>query len=285
LIQNIKLSEQYDIDNKKIINHTNIIEQYNDYKNYTNKKKADELLIIINKIQNKLATIQKYNNLMQLKSDFDILTKNNKIENLINTVSNNLQISMDKLIVLNDNNRELLTQKTILIEKKKRVDELKLEEKDYSDELEFLNMYQKCVDKKKGISNKILIDLCVLLNRECNRILHQIADFELEISIDNKQIMRIYTIDNNIKIPASMSSGYQKFILDIIIRVVLTSVLGGNTSNNISNPNMLIIDEGFGCLDKQNFIEVAEVLPKIKKTPGEWLSPPVENLTLNITYR
>jgi ATPase subunit of ABC transporter with duplicated ATPase domains len=158
----------------------------------------------------------------------------------------------------------LILIKTKLSEKIEQIDDIKNKIDIDSAELTFMTMYQKCVDKKKGISQKILADLCMVFNKECNRVLHQIADFELEISIGANQNLRIYTLDSGVKIPAAMASGYQKFVIDMIMRIVLTTILSGGKSNNISNPNMLILDEGFGCLDKKNFIAVAEVLKKLK---------------------
>lgn len=130
--------------------------------------------------------------------------------------------------------------------------------------IKFLEIYVKCIDKK-GIPRMVLNQLCKILNRECNIILNDICEFELDISYDSKDNLRIYTTEGQVRIPASMSSGYQKFIMDMIMRIVLTSVLGNNKSCNLSNPNMLIIDEGFGCLDKKNFIEVAKVMKRLKK--------------------
>jgi DNA repair exonuclease SbcCD ATPase subunit len=96
---------------------------------------------------------------------------------------------------------------------------------------------------------------------ECNKILSEIAEFEILILMETK-ILRIYTIEQTVKIPASMASGYQKFIMDMILRIVLTTCLA--KSNNISNPNILILDEGFGCLDTQTFVSVAKVLKTLK---------------------
>ncbi len=42
------------------------------------------------------------------------------------------------------------------------------------------------------------------------------------------------------------------------MRVVLTNI------SPVSNPNIIFIDEGFGCLDKENFIQVASILRKLK---------------------
>ena len=149
-------------------------------------------------------------------------------------------------------------------EKRARADELRDKLSDNARELRLINLYQKCVDAS-GISQKILADLCGVFNLECNRILHQISDFEIEILIEKPRTLKIYTVESGIKIPAAMSSGYQKFVIDIIMRVVLTTILCGGMSNNMSNPGMLIIDEGFGCLDSKNFTEVAGVLKQLKR--------------------
>ena len=123
--------------------------------------------------------------------------------------------------------------------------------------------------RKKRITQSILLQLCKKINFECSRILNEIFDFNILIEIDAKMILRIYTIENNkinpLKIPASMESGYQKFIMDMILRIVLINDLNSISGNNISNPNILILDEGFGCLDKENFIEVAKILKKLKQ--------------------
>lgn len=106
--------------------------------------------------------------------------------------------------------------------------------------------------------------LCILFNKDFNRVLHQIADFELEISIYARHNLRIYTLDWGVNITEAMTSGYQEFVIDMIMRIVLTTILCRGKSNNIINPIILILDEGFGCLDKKNFIEVDEMLKKLK---------------------
>jgi len=51
----------------------------------------------------------------------------------------------------------------------------------------------------------------------------------------------------------------------MILRIVLLDGLNNISGNNISNPNILILDEGFGCLDEENFTEVARILKKLKR--------------------
>ena len=43
------------------------------------------------------------------------------------------------------------------------------------------------------------------------------------------------------------------------MRIILTRI------STLSNPNMIFIDEGFGCLDRDNFIEIAKILKQLKQ--------------------
>jgi exonuclease SbcC len=126
----------------------------------------------------------------------------------------------------------------------------------YVRELEFLNLYYLVINCKTGIPSIVLQNTCKAVQDNCNRILQKIADFVIEIAYEKD--IRIYTIENEKKIPASMGSGMQKFILDLIFRITLTEI------SSISSPKTLFIDEGLGCLDKENFIAVANILKKLK---------------------
>ncbi len=123
-------------------------------------------------------------------------------------------------------------------------------------ELEMLEIYFNCIEHRSGIPSIVLQNVCQLLNDKMNGILNKITDFEVEVSYDKE--FKIYTVENDTRIPADMASGYQKFIIDMIMRVIMTNI------SVLSSPNIIFIDEGFGCLDKENFIEVARALRKLK---------------------
>jgi energy-coupling factor transporter ATP-binding protein EcfA2 len=245
------------------------ISQYETFQTFQIKKKVK---IISEKIK-------LYTKKLDIEKDFE---KFIRLENLLTSIISNRTIS-EKIISLSqnkiDNELKLIQLQNEKEEKNRRISIIDANEnrkrvilenlKSYNLELEFLNMYRRCVDKKKGIAQSILMKLCKKINLECNRILNEISDFNILVEIDNKMMLRIYTIETNkvnpLKIPASMASGYQKFIMDMILRIVLLNDLSGISGNNISNPNILILDEGFGCLDKENFIEVAKILKKLKQ--------------------
>ena len=219
------------------------------------QKKLDELVA---------TRAKKFLELPHLKN---ILGKNSKISEKIFKIENEIEkkISGAEKIkkVIGSAEKNLVK----ILEKQKQINEIKNITAIYTSELKFLNQYQKCVDKKRGISQKILANLCGVLTRECNMILSDIAEFEMLLDVENDKI-RIYTyspvgnVKNIAKIPASMASGYQKFVMDMILRIVLTTAFSGR--GNLSNPEILIIDEGFGCLDKKNFVEVAKTLKKLR---------------------
>lgn len=129
------------------------------------------------------------------------------------------------------------------------------------DTLNLYETYYSCINYKTGIPSSILKQACSVLSEQCNHILSNITDFNVEFIFEED--IKIYTIakgaDNiNMRLAASLGSGFQKFLLDMIMRIVLTRI------SNISNPNILFVDEGFGCLDKENFSSVCSCLTKLK---------------------
>lgn len=123
-------------------------------------------------------------------------------------------------------------------------------------EQRWLSIYQKCIDYKTGLPSLIMRKACDILNLRMNHILTKITDFTVEFKYDKEFI--INTIERGCSIPADMGSGFQKFILDIIMRIVLTNI------TSCGNPSLIFIDEGFGCLDKENFSNVAGILNILK---------------------
>jgi DNA repair exonuclease SbcCD ATPase subunit len=263
ILENIKLeklieeAELYNSNNKKLNENLTKIQNYETTQRLFIQLEINDLNTIIVKEEKYINDFNNYALLKKLLYNRKIMEEISKIKKHLNIAENNLTKNTEKINELSKLNqtRENLDKQLIEIEGKIKT---------YQERALFLKDYQRCVDKKKGISQSILQKLCEYLNCSCNKILKEIADFEIEIAYDKKGILRVYTKETGMIIPASMSSGYQKFVMDMIMRIVLTTALCNNGSNNISDPNILIIDEGFGCLDKKNFIEVAGTLNKLK---------------------
>jgi exonuclease SbcC len=126
-----------------------------------------------------------------------------------------------------------------------------------NDFYEFFDTYSQLIDKKTGIKSTILKSVCASLEKYVNHYLNIITDFQILIEWDKD--IQIYTTDNSgSSIPVDLASGFQKFVLDIILRISLSKMF---LNNNFLN---LIIDEGFGNLDTENLTEFCKVLSKLR---------------------
>ena len=125
---------------------------------------------------------------------------------------------------------------------------------------EVLDFYLKCIDRKTGIPSLLMKSACGMLSQKCCEILGDVANFGVEFVYEKH--LKIYTYDysneKRNKIPAVMGSGYQKFVLDLVMRIVFSEL------SRSSNPRLLFIDEGFGSLDSTNFINLCKCLSQLK---------------------
>lgn len=207
----------------------------------------------INIIKTYLVSVQEYKSLMNLtkikNTNGTSLTCINKLNAL--SVLNNTKLTdaNKKLSGVLDTYRvkqNHYTNRTTLV-------------KSYADnmaELDFNELYLRVVNCKTGIPSYVLKNTCLRVQDNCNKILQKIADFTIFIEYEKE--IKIYTIESDVRIPAALSSGYQRFLLDLIFRITLTEI------SSISSPRMLFVDEGFGCLDRENFISIATILQKLK---------------------
>jgi DNA repair exonuclease SbcCD ATPase subunit len=192
-------------------------------------------------------------NLEQLKKIKDTNTRiKNKIDELNKELVRMEEINAEQHKQFKIHSEDIAVAKSALKMKK----ELNAEYQVHMEELNFLENYHKCIEFKSGIPSLILRNMCHILNERCNSILTKITDFEVEFHHNDE--FKVYTVESGVKVPATMGSGFQKFILDMIMRITLTHIAV------ISCPDVIFIDEGFGCLDRDNFIQVAQILVKLK---------------------
>jgi DNA repair exonuclease SbcCD ATPase subunit len=84
-----------------------------------------------------------------------------------------------------------------------------------------------------------------LIQDEVNEILAQLVEFTIVFETDGKNILTFIKYDKS-SWPLELTSGMEKFISSLAIRVALINV------SNLPRPNFLAIDEGFGTLDSEN---------------------------------
>ena len=97
-----------------------------------------------------------------------------------------------------------------------------------------------------GIPQLIINDALPIIENEVNAVLdHMMAGFQLGITSEQKNI-NLYIRYDDQEWPLSLSSGMEKFVSSLALRVGLINV------SNLPSPNFLVIDEGFGTLDTDN---------------------------------
>ncbi len=98
---------------------------------------------------------------------------------------------------------------------------------------------------RDGIQYNLISKAIPHIEQYVNNLLSQIVDFTLTFEADGKSI-NVYICYENNRWPLELSSGMEKFISSLAIRVALIKI------TNLPKPNFIAIDEGLGVLDSSN---------------------------------
>ena len=123
-----------------------------------------------------------------------------------------------------------------------------------------LKSYEFYLDaiRRDGIPYEIIAETLPYLEEEINNTLAQIVDFEIEFDVDGKNILSYIKYSDSDKWPLELTSGMEKFISSLAIRVALIKI------SNLPRPNFLAIDEGFGNLDSENINSLSMLFDYLK---------------------
>ena len=178
----------------------------------------------------------------QNKSD---ILQNKKINDRLQILGND--VSED------ESTRDRLIESVSLYKTNIAVDKTKKENID-SEVKQFIDIEQKIQDyelylklvSNDGIPQLIINDALPIIENEVNTVLdHMMAGFQLGITSEDKSI-NLYIRYDDQEWPLALSSGMEKFVSSLALRVGLINV------SNLPSPNFLVIDEGFGTLDSDN---------------------------------
>jgi DNA repair exonuclease SbcCD ATPase subunit len=111
--------------------------------------------------------------------------------------------------------------------------------------------------KRDGIPYELISKALPVIENEVNNILSQVVDFGVVMDVDGKSINAKIVYDDQ-EWPLEMSSGMEKFVSGLAIRVALINVC------NLPRPNFLVIDEGFGTLDSDNLSSLFMMMQYLK---------------------
>ena len=112
--------------------------------------------------------------------------------------------------------------------------------------------------KRDGVPYELISKALPAIENEVNNILSQLVDFTMTFEMDGKNINNYIVYDTDNTWPLDLSSGMERFISSLAIRVGLINV------SNLPRGNFLAIDEGWGTMDSENLNSVYNLFQYLK---------------------
>mgnify|MGYP000861074323 CR=1 FL=1 len=166
-----------------------------------------------------------------------------ELEHTIEELDKKLQSVNGEIKVLETNRKNILSNI-------KKVEELE-------DKYAAYQYYMDAV-KRDGIPYELISKALPTIEGAVNDILSQIVDFSMILEMDGKNINCYIVYDDDNVWPLELSSGMERFISSLAMRVGLINV------SNLPAPNFLAIDEGWGTMDSDNLNSVYNLFQYLK---------------------
>ena len=195
--------------------------------------------------------IEKY---YKLESD---MVFNEKIHDKIEDAERDLVNWRKSIKILLSGKSDMVSAIARLDSKKETIDEnvkkIKKLESRYSAYKYFIEAVQR-----DGIPYELISKALPVVEGAVNDILAQIVDFQILFEMDGKNINCHIVYDEDNVWPLELSSGMERFISSLAIRVGLINV------SNLPASDFLAIDEGWGTMDSENLNSVYNLFQFLK---------------------
>lgn len=230
-----KQETQLYLDAKNDIEYLEIEKSIQAKKNYLRKQHLTKLIESANNYVKLEAKILGISRIIYLQDQLAKQTHNKEQMNIKTKISNELKIIDQKI---DEASKKVLNVTKTLISNE---NDLKLLDniKQKSHEKALKQDYVKILDSKRGLPVILAKKQYVKIETVANSLLQEITDFTIKLSPDG------LFISSGTFIPATQASGFQKFIIDFVIRLTLIQI-------HPYVPSIIIIDEGFGCMDEEH---------------------------------
>jgi len=107
--------------------------------------------------------------------------------------------------------------------------------------------------KRDGVPYELIKKALPKIETEINNVLNQVVDFNMVLNTDGKNINGYIIYDEDNFWPLELTSGMERFISSLAIRVALINV------SALPRPNFIAIDEGWGSLDREHISAVTNL--------------------------
>jgi DNA repair exonuclease SbcCD ATPase subunit len=107
--------------------------------------------------------------------------------------------------------------------------------------------------KRDGAPYELITKAMPKIETEINNVLNQVVDFNMVLQSDGKNINGYIIYDEDNFWPLELTSGMERFISSLAIRIALINV------SALPRPNFIAIDEGWGSLDAEHISSVVNL--------------------------
>jgi DNA repair protein SbcC/Rad50 len=247
-INKIKENEIIMKDNKNITDNIQNIESklailYDQQKEFDRKSdlinKSKDLQIQILNLSTKLTKLIRIQKNNQIHKNNKLL--NQEIKEIEKDFARTKSV-LEKLLVnitKNESDQQIINSEI------NKYNKLQLTTQELLEKKIIVEKYISIVDKN-GLPYTLLSKTTPKIKQEMNKILSTIANFTIDLCLDNDKV-EIYKLTNNQKKQSIEGCcGFEKFIIGLAARLTLSKI------SNVNNNSTLVIDEGLSCLDNEN---------------------------------
>jgi DNA repair exonuclease SbcCD ATPase subunit/predicted MPP superfamily phosphohydrolase len=179
------------------------------------------------------------------KTNEDNIKHNKDIDMHISHAEYDINVNKKAMDKLEKQLRELHGEIKVLEATKTDILNQIKEAEELEDTYEAYKYYMEAVGRD-GVPYELMSRAIPAIESEINNILTQIAEFTISLEVDGKNIVGKLNYDHERIWPLENSSGMERFISSLAIRVALLN------ASNLPKSNFMIIDEGLGTLDAEN---------------------------------
>ena len=160
----------------------------------------------------------------------------------IETISKEIKKNQLKIKTTHGETEVAKTNKNNAIEQLNIYKELETEYKAYE--------YYLSAIRRNGIPYELISKTLPKIETEINNVLNQVVDFNMVLETDGKNINGYIIYSDTDFWPLELTSGMERFISSLAIRIALINV------SALPRPNFIAIDEGWGSLDQEHIASV-----------------------------
>ena len=184
-------------------------------------------------------------NAVAIKHNTEIDDKIKKHKSSIETINETLKTITSSIKQTHGKIEVAKTNKKHAIENLEKYKKLEIEYKAYE---YYLNSVSR-----DGVPYDIISKAIPKIEMEINNVLNQIVDFNMVLQTDGKNINGYIIYDEDNFWPLELTSGMERFLSSLAIRIALINV------SALPRPNFIAIDEGWGSLDQEHISAVVNL--------------------------